>query len=216
METFWHPGLGRMVNAEVQEVSSDPDEQVAQVIGKMNQYAVEDAKTEEIRDQARAAMNAVPGDPCRAVFEHVKGQLRFVGDEQLTAPAAPFYKGSFVEGLIRPIDMASQPDLRYGDCDDFAMYTAALLRALEIPCAFVTIAADQRDPSQFTHVYVAAYPAEGQRVAMDTSHGGYAGWEHEGAFRIKEWPVEDGTRAWMTMALVAGIGWVLWRKWGKA
>jgi transglutaminase-like putative cysteine protease len=212
---MWHAGLGRSVNYEVQEVSEDPELQVGQVIAIMNGYVVEDSGTPEVMEQAQQAVATNPGDPLSAIFQHVKRQMRFVQDEHLTGPVAPFYKDRFVEGLVRPVDVAVHPDLRFGDCDDHAMYTAALLRACQIPCSFVTVAADERDPSQFTHVYVAAYPQSGERVAMDTSHGKSAGWEHPGAYRIEEWPVEDGSRAWMVLALVAGAGWMLYRKWGR-
>jgi hypothetical protein len=92
------------------------------------------------------------------------------------------------------------------------MYVAALLAAAGIPCAFVTVAADPLDPAHFTHVYVAAYPAPGVRVAMDASHGDYAGWECPNRYgRRVEWPLGESSQGeYVTlgiMLLIAGAVW---------
>lgn len=189
----------------------DPDQQVAGTIQLMRQYVIEDAHSPDV---ARCANEALAGagldaaamgnagaitdlGKCAAVFRYVKSKLRFVEDDALTNGAKGF--GHFdssapvVEALIRPADMAVMCEdggcQRVGDCDDFSMYTAALLRALDIRCSFVTVAADEAHPGYFSHVYVAAYTRDGQRVALDCSHGPHLGWETEQATRLKEWTI---------------------------
>jgi hypothetical protein len=111
-----------------------------------------------------------------------------------------------VEILIRPRDMYTMQYARMGDCDDFSMYVAALLLALGIPCNFVTIAGDESAPHIFTHVYVAAYPVEGERIVVDASHGSYCGWEaRKPGGRKQEWPVGDGEGQSISLWLVAAM-----------
>jgi hypothetical protein len=81
-----------------------------------------------------------------------------------------------------------------GDCDDFSMYLAGILTVYGIPTAFCTVAASNKAPDQYSHVYVVAYPRNAQgsrgRVALDASHGEFAGWEVPNVFgKLKEWPV---------------------------
>ena len=89
------------------------------------------------------------------------------------------------------------------------MYCAALLKALDIDCCFATVSADPANPSVFSHVYVAAY-WRGKRVAMDCSHGPYAGWENPTSYRLQEWPIHDrDSLALVGLAFVA-LGWFVW------
>jgi hypothetical protein len=93
------------------------------------------------------------------------------------------------------------------DCDGFAMYTAALLQAHGIRSSFVTVAADPEQPDRFSHVYVVAYTSDGERIAMDTSHGPYPGWEVGRYSRIEEWPVDGGGGLLPLLLLAAGTWW---------
>lgn len=198
--TLYHPAFGAEVAAQETYVPDDPDGQVGATIGLMRRYVVEDMASPAIRRDALEAIGGV--DPstltqterAQRVFQYVKGRLTFTGDEGLAGmggfnddPGAPV-----VEVLIRPRDMAVMCEgggcRRVGDCDDFSMYTAALLGALGVRSSFVTVAADQAEPDRFSHVYVAAYP-DGQRVPMDTSHGAHIGWEVDGVTRSEEWPI---------------------------
>jgi hypothetical protein len=200
------------LNWEAQVVGDDPDEQVAATINLMQRYVREDAGTPEVRGMAEEA--APPGeDPLGGVFRYVKGLVRFQADEHTARPLesrlAKAGLGDYpvVEVLIRPRDMATwQRDTgrgQVGDCDDYAMLTAAMLMSKGIDAAFVTVAADPRQPGQYSHVYVAAYPAGGGRVAMDTSHGEYAGWEvQENVTRRQEWPIKTGYRGLILAGLV--------------
>lgn len=171
--------------------SDNPDQQVRDTIALMSRYVREDWAAPEIRsDLARAAMRG--GDPVPGIFSFVKGRIRFTHDAQIADWLLPRFEFPVVEVLIRPRDMstlcASGECTRIGDCDDFAMYAAAMLKAAGVQPAFVTISADPAHPGQFSHVYVAAYRA-GERIPIDVSHGQYPGWEAPNRGRLKEWPI---------------------------
>jgi len=88
-----------------------------------------------------------------------------------------------------PRDLLALPvPVAQGDCDDYSMLAASMLLAEGIPCAFVTVAADSRDPSQFSHVYVVSRRG-GARIPIDASHGPSVGWETPEFYRRSEWPV---------------------------
>ena len=91
--------------------------------------------------------------------------------------------------LIRPAILAamSRPWPAEVDCDETAMYVGALLLANGVPCQFVTVSNDPKDPMRFTHVYVQAIRKDGTKVPMDFS-GPESGWEPPW-IRRKEWPV---------------------------
>lgn len=208
--TLEHPELGTCAY-RITEVSADPDTQVAQVIGYMKDYAYADASSPTIKEDSRQA--ALTGDPIVDTWNWISRRggyrgMQFQRDEVTAGPWDLDVWNPIVETLIRPADQAALSN-PVGDCDDFAMYGAAHLLSLKVPCAFVTIAADTTDPRFYSHVYLAAYPERGQfagmRIALDLSHGAYPGWEHGQAFRIAEWPV----RTWMSSPLTwaaAGAG----------
>ena len=203
--TIYHPGLGQQVNYSAQEVSDDPDEQVAQVIGIMSRYVREDAGTPQLRLALNQALSEAPGvDLIPAVYSHVKRRLSFVRDE-VTAEPFSFLPLPIVETFIRPVDMAGLAN-KQGDCDDYVMYLAALLKTAGVPVSFVTVKADERDPSQWSHVYVAAYPQDG-RIALDASHGDYPGWEAGNVYQRKEWGIE---RRWELVVIAAVIAAWCW------
>ena len=206
-----HPQLGRCAY-ELSEVSADPETQVRQVIGMMNQYAVADGDSPFIKVDATAA--AITGDPIIDTWNWIARRggyrgMQFERDESIAAPLDINDWNPIVETLIRPADQAQLP-APIGDCDDFSMYGAGHLLSHRVPCSFVTIAAERIAPRIFSHVYLAAYPKAGQfagmRVAMDLSHGFYPGWEHPEIFRIQEWPIED---SWLSSPMAwaaAGAG----------
>ncbi len=200
----------------------DPDQQVADTVDLMRRYVQEDYATPVVREEAGLATSC-GNSPLDGIFYHVKRMIRFQPDE-MTSSLAKGLDGAIpvVEVLIRPRDMVTFPQDtngmgRVGDCDDYAMLTAALLKARGIPCSFVTVAADPRVPGQYSHVYVAAYPEGGGRVPLDTSHGAEPGWEvEENVTRREEWPIDAGLGKWLAMALVTLAlvsNW--WKQWGK-
>lgn len=183
-----HPHFAGPVRIAVTPLGDRPDDQVAQTIQLMRRYSSEDARTPTVQAAAARSLRQYPGaDPVSAVFFFVKHQLRFLHDEQ-TAAALPHLGGTVIETLVRPVDILDSSG--HGDCDDFSMLTAAMLTAIGVPAAFVTVAADPSAPDQYSHVYVAAYPAPGVRIPLDTSHGPRPGWETPSRFgKRREWPL---------------------------
>lgn len=216
LDRIYHPAFGADIAVGTDYVPDDPDGQVAATIQLMRRYANEDAQSPAIRRDLQQALGG--RDPrslsqleiVDRVFHWVKGRLTFMDDGGLAgmAPGLHNPQAPVVEVLIRPRDMAVMCEQgachRVGDCDDFSMYTAALLGAAGVKSSFVTVAADQAEPDRYSHVYVAAYP-DGQRVPMDTSHGPRPGWETGAITRIQEWPLGAGSSELMAAALVIGV-----------
>ena len=171
------------------------DERVADTVAVMNRYAVEDAATPEIQQDAQEALALGGGDPLLGVWKLAKGRVRFQQDADTAAGTVGVQQDGvdIVEVVIRPVDLSRM--YRRGlqpveDCDGFSGYVAAMLTALGVPCAFCTVAVDPTDSSQYSHVYVVAYPQTGGRVAIDASHGEFCGWECPNPFgKRREWPV---------------------------
>ena len=209
----WHSTLGA-VKYQARNMSNDPDSQVRQTLGLMGQRVAEDSEDPVFVSRVRRAFDVkmrpgmrgtgavVPGtedeiDLCEQVWSHAKSGIRFQRDEVTGDGVGGHSSNDVVETIIRPVEMATFMDQgnAVGDCDDFSMYVACCLKALGIPCAFATTAADSRDPRQFSHVYVVAYPKSGggmrMRMPLDASHGEYPGWETAGLGRYQEWPVLD-------------------------
>lgn len=186
------------VSAEVYELPDDPDGQVAVTVSLMNRYAVEDCRTVKVNDALTLACRfgrqlglvcTRLDDLIAAIHLYVRRSCRFVHDEVVARWMSRFERRPIVEVLLRPTAMLH---FRAGDCDDFAMLVASLLLAAGIPCTFAAVAADDRVPQDFSHVYVVAY-ANGRRVAVDASHGEYAGWEVENRFgKRAEWALGTG------------------------
>jgi hypothetical protein len=210
--------LPSTLNMEARLTGDDPDGQVADTINLMSEYVRADAHSPEVIKEAIAIapIGSDPSDVVDGVFWYVKRLIQFQHDEVTAAPLtsrlaqAGLSDIPVIEVLIRPRDMVTwREDTgrgQVGDCDDYAMLTAALLRAHRIPASFVTAAADPRLPGQYSHVYVAAYPPSG-RIALDTSHGAFPGWEVENASRKEEWPVDAGLGI-LIMAGFIGLAYV--------
>lgn len=185
------------VRYSVQELGHIPDAQVGQTIAVMRSRTRADSQDYWFRARAQALLGA--GDDwskIAAAHAHARSQIRFEQDER-TGSGIEGLQADIVEVLVRPRDMARYVDegIAAGDCDDFSMYVAALLESCGIPCAFATLAADPRDPQQFSHVYCVAYPrtpSGTERVAIDASHGERPGWEAPNRFgKFQEWPVNS-------------------------
>ena len=191
--TVYHPELGALMNYEAAPLSLDPDTQVAETIDRMARHVREDSQSWPIQNEAAAIQAAGSGDPIKDTFWAVKNRVGFRQDEALGQPVAPYLDGDVVEVLIRPRDLA-QMQRPLEDCDGFASYLPALLRAQGIPCKFVTVAADGRERGRFSHVYARCTdPRTGERISLDASHGPYPGWECTGAgpvWRMKEWNID--------------------------
>lgn len=200
MQTSVHSELGP-VRYQLREIGSNPDAQVAQTIELMRARAKEDAQHPWFRSRAaRLLSGGSETDQVARAHAHTKQSIRFQQDEDTGGGirGLELHGDELIEVIMRPLDMATYVDNHkaVGDCDDFSMYVACLLEAVGIPCGFVTVAADPRDPSQYSHVYAVAYPRDefGRRVRVpiDASHGEYAGWEVADRFgKFREWPVSS-------------------------
>lgn len=133
----------------------------------------------------------------RAVHGFLKARVRFLQDEELVAATARLSGLDLApdaELLIAPwllLDMSPA----VGDCDDFSMAAGAMLRALGVPVELVIVAADPARPDEFSHVYLYAVLEDGSRMAVDASHGPYAGWEAPRVYRREVWPVLSDIRS---------------------
>ncbi len=216
--TVNHPDFGMQeLNYSVQELPFSGDGQVAATIQRMGQYVVEDCNSPEVMADAADAVREGQGDPLLGAFRLANKRIRF----QVDSVTGGWGGKDVVEVLIRPRDviaLSQQGQMVPGDCDDFSMYVACVLMACGVPCKFVTVAADERDPSLYSHVYVAAYP-DGRRKAVDASHGKFCGWEVANKFgKCREWDVVSSSSLasgiggvdWSTLLLVAGVGAAAW------
>ncbi len=188
-----HPDFAEPLNYQTQVLPDSPDAQVAATIAMMRRYAVDDSTKAAVVSKAQEACDA-------GVFAIAQRDMYFQRDEQ----TAGWLGSDAVEVLCRPVDVAvlslTQPVP--GDCDCHSMYVAAMLLALGIPCAFVTSAADGKNPKVFSHVYVVAYPDDPQqRIVVDASHGARVGWEAPHLGRYQEWPL-NGSEVGASNALV--------------
>lgn len=207
--THTHPQFGD-VKYSVRDLGDEPGEQVRRTLELMRERVAEDADSPEMRDWVYSQFD-VPmyGGQKRAaenVWAHTKNAIKFQRDEKTGGGVGGFGEDEVVETIIRPVDMKRfvESGVAVGDCDDFSMYEACVLKVLGIPCEFVTVAADGRVPDQFSHVYVVAYP-DGQRIALDASHGEYAGWEVGNEFgKYQAWPVMDHLGLWVGKAVMQG------------
>jgi hypothetical protein len=217
-----HPILG-LCEYRLSHVSAVPERQVEEVIGLMRDYALADSESPAIKQDV--ARSTVSGDPIADTWNWIARHggsrgMTFQRDEITAGPIDLDVWNPVVETLIRPAD---QCQLRepIGDCDDFAMWGAAQLKARKVDCSFVTIAADANAPQIFSHVYLAAYPRYGQyagmRVPLDLSHGMFPGWEHGQAFRLQEWPVVKTWASSLLWGVAAGAGaYLLYRAFQEA
>lgn len=207
-----HPQLGP-VNVEYTYVDESGNGEVYATLAVMSRYAVEDAQTPAIQRDAQAVRELAARSGGRlsdAVWQYVRGRVKFLNDEVLIASAGSQLRGSddvpVIEVLVRPVDMSGGGvAARLGDCDDFSMWVASILVALGVPCSWVVMAGDRRDPDRYSHVYVAAYE-NGERVAIDASHGTVAGWESPNYLGLREEvPVTGGVGSpWLWLSVLAG------------
>ncbi len=178
-----------MYTAEPRPAGADDELITAQTIARMIRYAIEDSKSPSVIHAAREAVSQARRQNRRgyaaAIHAWIRAHVRFVEDAELAQGIAS--DPSQAEVLVRPVDLLAMDDPQ-GDCDDFSMLCAAMLRAIGIGCAFKTVAANADDPASYSHVYVIA--DVGRPLALDCSHGPYAGWEAKPAGKTRLWPLE--------------------------
>ncbi|MCC7497316.1 MAG: transglutaminase domain-containing protein [Bryobacterales bacterium] len=191
---FLHPRFGRrLVTMQTAARPADDETATAQTIGVMAALVREDARSPIVRQAAMQSIAELGSRDERkeiaSVFKWVKRHVRYRADAEL-AQDTPAQDPDTTEVLIRPVDLLTMPEPT-GDCDDFAMLTAALLRALGIRANFVTIAADEEDPTRYSHVFLEAITSSGERIALDTSHGPRPGWQAPAVGKSKTWSIDQ-------------------------
>lgn len=186
-----HPGWDTPVRVASEERPMEGDDEsiTAQTIGRMAQFVVVDSRSEIVRRAAAeaAAHASTPMELLAAIHAWIRSRVRFQED---AVTAAPFAEDpDQAEVLIRPVDLLTMPNAA-GDCDDFTMLAAAMLRALGIDSEFVTVAADAAMPQIYTHVYLRAL-VQPSPVPMDCSHGPQPGWEVSPKGKRRYWPIKE-------------------------
>ena len=187
------PNFGHALQFASEAGGNGNDEQVtAGTIRIMARLVREDATDPVITSAAegiRAAIGpaATERGTIEAAYWYVKNRVRFVGDEQQIEPFDFFFPPD--ELLIRPsalLSMARPSD----DCDGFSMLLAAILRALDQPSSFKTVAANRDAPGRYSHVYLVAHLKDGSQMPLDASHGPGPGLEVRPVFKSRVWPIE--------------------------
>ena len=210
MESAFHPDFGQTVNYTFEAMPDDPDAQVDQTVDRLIANLNADVGHPVIQEMAGRALDSGAGDPITGVWAEVKPHIAFKQDFDIAndLQTSDRRKESVVETIIRPVDQALLILSRgqgVEDCDGFTGYAACLLTALGVPVSFVTVNADSDVPRQYSHIYIAAYP-EGERIALDFSHGPYPGWECPNMGRVKEWPVSGSSSASGVLVPLVTIG----------
>jgi hypothetical protein len=185
-----HPAFSGPVQYLIEDrpAGADDEENTAQTIARMAQYAREDSRNQIVRRAADAATRRTrTRDLASAVHAWIRSHVSFVEDAQLAQGLTDAPDDA--EVLIRPIDLLTMPN-PVGDCDDFAMLAASMLRALGIEASFKTVEADPQSPGLYSHVYTVAHLPDGP-LPLDCSHGPYPGWEIAPTGKARLWPVEE-------------------------
>lgn len=171
----------------------------ADTVAKMTQITLDSA------DKLSSIVADEGLDSVDKIFTWVRGKLSFSEDVSILSQLG-FNDVKDKELLLTPEFLLS---LRIGDCDDFSTLIATLILAAKLPVAvyFVTIG-DQSD--KFSHVYVVIYDVEGNRLALDGSHGQWLGWEYPFPSKMQEWLVKDNRN--MYMVSDEGMGAVDWNQ----
>jgi hypothetical protein len=165
------------VELERFQVADDTDTATQQTIELMCRYireSVDDPMIQAAANWAVAHFGANSEDPAMrawAIFWFVKHAVRFVIDE---APMFRLGEANQQDLLISPAVLIRMDDPAE-DCDGFTMLGAALLKAVGVPFAIVTIAASPDDPGRWSHVFLMALLPSGP-LPLDISHGSGPGW----------------------------------------
>jgi hypothetical protein len=129
-------------------------------------------------------------DWCRSIYWWVKRHVKFSEDERTLSTLFGLHDMEDGKELLLSPSFLLQMPYPTGDCDDFSTLIATLLVAAGVPHVFFcTIAADGREPNNFTHVYVKVQLNDGSMVPLDASHGKYPGWEHKEQYSSANWAV---------------------------
>lgn len=181
------PEFGRVVNVqEFDRPMLSDDIETGQTIELMDQLATRDASdpeveraTREALDQAGIDFNAAAIEIAQAVFWWLKRTVRYVP----TPGTSPLVD----QTLIAPCAVLAMPE-PIGDCPQFSMLAAAMLRVCCIPTRYVTIKAEEKAPDLWSHVYITVEVLPGKFLPFDASNGPEPGAEYARPFARHIWP----------------------------
>jgi hypothetical protein len=203
----YHPyfeGPTRYTIEERPNAASD-EANTGQTIARMAAYARDDSTSPIVRRAAHEAARGFsdPAEIAGRVHSWIRSTVRFVEDAEL-AHLAGIPPAPDTEVLIRPVDILTMATPA-GDCDDFSMLTAAMLRALGIEASYKTVEADDTAPGLYSHVYTVAHLPAGA-LAIDSSHGPWPGWEVEPTGKSKLWPIEAPRKTMSSIRTLGALG----------
>lgn len=181
------PEYGRPVRVrEFDRPMLSDDVETAQTVAYMEELASFDAGERHVIDathralaEAGCTLDSPPREIADAVFWFLKRCIRYV--------PTPATSALVDQTLIAPSALLQMPDPE-GDCAQFSMLAAAMFRNCCMPCFFVTIAADPKYPTIFSHVYNAVELAPGGLLPFDASNGPEPGAEYMLAMKKRVWP----------------------------
>jgi len=190
--------------AERFQASTDPDQATAETVrlmaGQIHRSAADSLVIANAVDAVRryrggpvyAGLGGDPFQDAGAIAESAwwfaKEQLRFRHHGELLAEW--LRERDQLQLLIEPSVLLRMRDM-VGDCAIYSMLICAFLEALGVRWELVTLACNPSQPAIWSHVFARAVLADGRRLALDASHGKYAGWQvpREHQFRRQVWDV---------------------------
>ena len=162
------------------------DVETAQTVTFMDEIAAAESTapavigaTHEALDQAGLDQTADPLAITQAVYWWLKRTIRYVP----TPGTSPLVD----QTLIEPTAVLAMPE-PIGDCPQFSMLAAAMLRVCCINSLFVTIAAEPKFPDQWSHIYNTVEVRPGRFLPFDSSNGPEPGAEFAKPFKRRVWP----------------------------
>lgn len=162
---------------ERRPVPDDDDVATAETVRMMTDYIGAGVNDQVCRQWAAAAQNCYAfgqkSDPLSliwGVFWLLKHSVRYRRDEPELFRIG---QGDARDLLTAPAVLVREPQPAE-DCDGFTMLACTLLRILGLSPFIVTIKADPKDPSRWSHVF-AMVELPGRLVAVDGSHGKFPG-----------------------------------------
>ncbi len=196
----------RLVKEKV-AVETDTDSLTRATVAKMCEYIAAGSTDPMVKYWAARAIDCYglgsrePMPACWGVFWLVKHAVEFARDEPRLFSVG---EGDALDMLIAPAVLVRSAHPKE-DCDGFTMLICAMLRALEIDCYIVTVAADPSEPDRWSHVFPVAKLQNGATCPLDASHGNFPGWmvprQH-----IYRWQAWDMSGAPVDLPMSAGRG----------
>ena len=195
------PGFLRRVK-RYQADLHDPDVATAQTVELMAQQIRKAAGDPLVQRNAVEAVKQWRGGPlygmsgrdpfadplamAESCWWFAKHHIKFVHHNELIA--VWFNEQDQLQLLISPEILVRMRKME-GDCAIYTMLICALLEALGLTWEIVTAAVDGRQPDVFSHVWPRVVLPDGRRVALDASHGDYAGWQvpQERIYKVAIW-----------------------------